>query len=204
MDIVKFFEIFTFVTGIIYVVLEIKQHNFMWVIGLFTASAAVISFYFQNLYASMGLNIYYVVISIVGFYRWRTDSKKLSEISQFNAEVQKENETIHLSVLKNKTIILSLLFIIVGTILLRDILNYLNDPMGLLDAYVTMLSIVATYWLTKSYVAQWLIWVVADMLAAYLCFSQSLNWMAILYIIYSLTAIYGFIYWKIKGVYVDN
>ena len=34
-------EIFTLVTGVIYVVLEIRQKNFMWIVGMANALAAI-------------------------------------------------------------------------------------------------------------------------------------------------------------------
>ncbi len=37
-------EIFTLVTGVIYVVLEIRQKNFMWIVGMANALAAMYMF----------------------------------------------------------------------------------------------------------------------------------------------------------------
>ena len=49
-------EIITLITGVIYIILEIRQKNAMWVLGIFTSSAAIIVFFRQGLYASFGLN----------------------------------------------------------------------------------------------------------------------------------------------------
>ena len=59
-------EIFTLVTGVIYVILEIRQKNFMWVVGIATSLAAMWVFFNQGLYASFGLNTYYLVTSFIG------------------------------------------------------------------------------------------------------------------------------------------
>ena len=41
-------EIFTLVTGVIYVILEIRQKNFMWVVGIATSLAAMWGFFSQS------------------------------------------------------------------------------------------------------------------------------------------------------------
>jgi nicotinamide mononucleotide transporter len=66
----NFIEIFGTVTGIIYVFLEIRQNSWLWPLGLATAAAYVIIFFRSKLYADMSLQIYYVVISALGWYWW--------------------------------------------------------------------------------------------------------------------------------------
>ena len=60
-----FMEIFTLVTGVIYIILEIRQKNLMWAIGVLTSVAAMVVFFRQGLYASFGLNTYYLVMSFI-------------------------------------------------------------------------------------------------------------------------------------------
>ena len=59
-----FWQIFTLITGVIYMILEIRQKNFMWVVGIATSLAAMWVFFRQGLYASFGLNTYYFIINI--------------------------------------------------------------------------------------------------------------------------------------------
>ena len=59
-------EIFTLITGVAYMILEIRHHNFMWVVGVFTSLAAMWVFFSQGLYASFGLNTYYLITAFIG------------------------------------------------------------------------------------------------------------------------------------------
>ena len=52
-------------SGLVYLLLEIRQHRAMWVVGFLTSLVYVFVFFFSKFYADMGLNIYYVVISIL-------------------------------------------------------------------------------------------------------------------------------------------
>jgi nicotinamide riboside transporter PnuC len=75
----NFIEIFGAVTGIIYVVLEIRQNSWLWPLGLATAAAYVIIFFRSKLYADMSLQTYYVIISALGWYWWIRGSGRRKE-----------------------------------------------------------------------------------------------------------------------------
>ena len=74
-------EIFTLITGLIYIVLEIRQKNFMWVLGIMTSLASMLVFFRQGLYASFGLNTYYLVTAFIGLWQWGKDKDRLPEDS---------------------------------------------------------------------------------------------------------------------------
>ncbi len=192
-------EIFTLVTGVIYIVLEIRQKNFMWVVGIMTSVAAMWVFFRQGLYASFGLNTYYLVTSFIGLWQWGRDRKKLE------AAVEKqEGDVIHLNHLSLKTVLVTLLAAAAGICLLSWLMEMLENPMSVLDAAVAVLSAVATWWLVRSYLEQWWLWILADALSTCLCMTQGLWWMTALYAAYTLSAVYGYIHWKKHGVYVSG
>ena len=192
-----FMEVFTLVTGVIYIVLEIKQKNFMWVVGIVTSLAAMWVFFRQGLYASFGLNTYYLVTAFIGLWQWRKDKKRVS-----SSEAATGTETIHLNRLTLKTAVISLLVCVAGTFLLAWVMRQMENPMSYLDSAVAVLSAVATWWLVRSYIAQWWIWVLADTMSTILCATQGMWWMTALYAAYALSAVYGYIHWKKHGVYV--
>ena len=72
-----FMQIFTLVTGVIYIILEIRQKNSMWYVGILTSIAAMWVFFRQDLYASFGLNTYYLITSIIGLWQWKRKAKKV-------------------------------------------------------------------------------------------------------------------------------
>lgn len=186
-----FWEVFTLVTGIVYIVLEIRQSNWMWIVGILTGAAAVVVFARGSLYASMGLNVYYVLISFWGLYAWRRDARKLSE--------EAPSSSVHLVRLDLKVVIVSALLMFALTAALLFVLRALGDPGSTLDAAVTVLSAIATWWLSRSHIEQWWLWIAADGLSAALCATQGLWWMVALYVLYCLSAVYGYFYWRRNG-----
>jgi len=66
----NYIEIFGAVAGIIYVFLEIRQNIWLWPVGIVTSAVYVYVFFTGKLYADMGLQGYYLAISVVGWYWW--------------------------------------------------------------------------------------------------------------------------------------
>lgn len=195
----KAFEIFTLITGVIYIILEIRQKNFMWIVGILTSLAAMYVFFCQGLYASFGLNTYYLVTSFIGLWQWRRDKEIL----------QAENDdSIHLNRLGLSSALTGVLVFVVGVLALTVGMEQLarlglqENPMSLLDATATMLSVVATWWLVRSYIQHWWLWIVADALSTILCLSLGMWWMAALYAAYTASAVIGYVHWKRRGVIV--
>ena len=192
-------EIITLITGVIYISLEIRQKNAMWVLGIFTSIAAIIAFFRQGLYASFGLNIYYLITSFIGLWHWRRDKKKLDE-----------EHSIHLNRLTRKTVITSAIAAITGIIALSygmDLmaeLGFKENPMSVLDASVAVLSVIATWWLVRSYIQQWWLWIAADTLSTILCATQGMWWMALLYLLYTASALIGLRHWKKNGAIISE
>ena len=192
MNIIQAIEIFAFVTGILYIVLEILQKDAMWVVGILTGAACAYSFALQHSWGMAGLNVYYVVMSVVGLVQWRQDG------------AQVEAGAIHLQVLPKRTAVWSAGGFVAGSLALVAILRALGDGASSLDVAATVLSIIATWWLTRSYLQQWMLWVVADILTALLCLLSGQYWMTVLYLAYTVSALYGYFHWKRHGVLIDN
>ena len=198
-----FMQIFTLVTGVIYIILEIRQKSFMWVVGIATSLAAMWVFFRQGLYASFGLNTYYLITAFIGLWQWGKDRQKLGAgVSKKSKSKKKSIPDIHLNRISWKTVVVSAVIMAAGTYGMAQLMELLENPMSYLDSAVTVMSAVATWWLVRSYIQQWWLWIVADALSAVLCATQGMWLMAVLYGAYSLSAIYGYIHWKRNGQYI--
>lgn len=209
-------EIFTLVSGVIYIILEIRQKNLMWLVGVLTSVAAMWVFFRQGLYASFALNTYYLVTSFIGLWQWSRDKKRLvAEVapaagpSDEEAGALPEGDRIHLNRLTVKTVAVSAVVMVLGTFGLVELMQWLNsagilqeNPMSYLDSAATILSAIATWWLVRSYIQQWWLWIVADLMSTILCASQGMWWMTALYAAYTLSAVYGWVHWHRNGKYI--
>ena len=194
-------QIFTLVTGVLYMILEVRQKNFMWVVGIATSLAAMWVFFRQGLYASFGLNTCYFITAFIGLWQWRRNRSAIAQDS--------DHEKIVLKHLSLRTIIISAVVAVAGVFLLSYGMIVLHEagllgenPMSLLDSVVAVLSAIATWWLVKMYREQWWLWIAADTVSTVLCASQGLWWMTALYAAYALSATIGYVHWKRHGHYI--
>lgn len=183
-------EIFTLVTGVVYVLLQIWQSNWMWPVDILCCAAAVVMFASQRLWANLGLNVYYILMAFWGIYAWRRDSKKV------------DKGEIHLSTPTKAVYIASIVIALVGGVALIEALRLLGDPAPVMDGIIGILGAVGCWWLANSYIDNWMIWIVADSLTAVLCLTRGLYWMAAMYLLYVGAAVNGYLNWKKHGKYV--
>lgn len=191
-------------TGLLYLFLEIKQHRAMWIVGFLTSLLYVFVFFFSKIYADMGLQIYYVAISVYGFLQWTKNGK--NGLCEKPEPASVPQDKIIYSTLTPRLLVGVLLAIIVLFFLIYTLLNNFTDspiPMG--DAFTTSVGIVATWMVARRIIEHWVFWIVANGISVYLYFVRDLYPTMFLYICYALLAAIGLYTWKKKGIRnVDN
>lgn len=178
-------ELLGAILGILYIFFSIRQNILTWPTGLLTSVLYVIVFFRARLYADMGLQVYYVAISLYGWYFWLR-GKKPSEKKQ--VPVRESNRKLQL--------ILLLASVVLYVIILYILLNFTDSDVPYMDSLTTALSIVATWMLAKKYIGHWLIWIFVDAVSAGLYVYKSLWPTVILFIIYTVMAVLGYLEWK--------
>lgn len=188
---------------LVYLVLQIMKHKAMWNIYIPSCFAAIITFLDSNTWAFAALNVYYVVMGAVGIMNYRNIA---------NSAEAKEADTsgkILLKKLPKRDIFIAVAITVLGIPALYFILSACNDHTPLLDAVVTTLSIIGTWWLTKSYIQQWWLWIVADVFAIWMnIILVNLGYtdkkpFIIMFVFCIISSVIGLITWGKKGKYVD-
>lgn len=178
-------ELFGVVTGIIYVILEVKQNRLLWPLGLLTSATYVYIFFQGKFYADMGLQVYYVLISIYGWYYW---SKGGARSESGELAVARGNRKQFL------LLFLTLAISWTGIYFLLDNLTDSTVPMG--DSFTTALAIVATWMLARKIIEHWFLWIIANLVSIALYIYKGLYPTVILYAVYTGMAVYGYLEWQ--------
>jgi len=181
-------EIFGAVTGIAYVILEIRRNILLWPLGIITSAVYIYVFGRAGFYANMGLQWYYLVISIYGWYMWRRRPEP--EQSGGKSDVKR----IGIATAAWCTVYALALW--AGLWFLLD--RATDSPVPVWDGLIASLSVVATWMLTKKYLEQWYIWIVANAVAVVVYLSSGLYPTAMLFFVYFVMAIIGLIKWGKK------
>ncbi|WP_163323481.1 nicotinamide riboside transporter PnuC [Draconibacterium mangrovi] len=190
----NYIEILGAILGLAYIFLSIKQHILTWPTGLLTSALYVLVFFNTRLYADMGLQVYYVVISIYGWYFWITGKK------------QNEKKVAVKTTRKILWLKLAVVSIALYALILFILRNYTNSDVPHMDSVTTALSIVATWMLARKYIEHWLLWIFIDAFSAGLYVYKGLWATVILFIVYTVMALLGYIEWKkdLKSIETNN
>lgn len=197
-------EYFGVLTGLLYLLLEIRQHRAMWVVGFLTSLVYVFVFFFSKIYADMGLNIYYVAISIYGFWQWtRKDKKALKE--EIPVQNMPADETILYRCLTIPLFAgISLAILAIYALLYYVLHNFTDSPIPAGDAFTTAVGIVATWMLARRIVEHWIFWIIVNCVSVYLYYLRGLYPTMFLYICYAILAAVGLYTWKKKGIKTND
>ena len=186
---------------VIYLVLQIFKHKAMWNVYIPSCFAAIITFLDSATWAFAALNVYYVAMGIVGIKNYRNVAA---------SAVNEDPNRILLNKLTKRDLLIAIGLTIVGIPALYFLLTYLQDHTPLLDAIVTTLSIIGTWWLTKSYIQQWWLWIVADVFAIWmnlilvdLGYKDKLPFI-IMFVFCIISSCIGLVMWSKKGKYVSE
>lgn len=178
-------ELLGAVLGITYIFLSIRQNILTWLIGILSSLFYLFVFFQSKLYAEMGLQGYYILISIYGWYFWlngnRTEEKQPVPVRQMS-----QNQYFYFS-------IAALLIFLVLYFVLK---NFTNTDVPFADGLVTSLSILATWMLARKFIENWLIWIFVDLVSTGLYVYKNLWPTVILFAVFTFMAFIGYTKWK--------
>lgn len=203
----KAMEYFGVLTGLLYLVLEIKQHRAMWIVGFLTSFVYVFVFFFSKIYADMGLNLYYVLISVYGFWQWTRQRKAATatEVAGGPTDAPAPSDVIlyrHVT-WRSAAGIGSVLVALYG-LLYFILTRYTDSPIPVGDAFTTAVGIVATWMLARRIIEHWLLWIVVNFVSVYLYYLRGLYPTMFLYLCYAVLAAVGLYNWKKKGIQTND
>lgn len=199
----NYIELFGAITGIIYVFLEIRQNIWLWPLGILTSAVYIWVFFSSKFYADMSLQVYYLGISILGWYWWsgrkgrgeRAGGRENGAWSMEQGAGSKEELKVTRLGLRTGVMITAVFLVLY--IALWLILSRLTDsPVPEWDSFITSLSIVATWMLARKTYEHWYLWVVVNSTSAVIFFIKELYPTVILYIIYGVMSFVGMVEWR--------
>ena len=165
--------------SVLYVILAIKENVWCWGAAAISVILYIYICYSAQLYPETGLQFFYLLMAIYGYYQWNKNDSSL--------KIQQWTITKHLFIL----LLGALLTFLMGFYFSI----YTNAAMPLVDSFTTVFSVFATYMVTKKVIENWLYWIVIDAVSVYLYFSRDLHLTSLLFIVYTVIAIFGYFSW---------
>lgn len=209
LDLFGWLEIIAMFVGIYYVYLEIRKTRLLWYVCILT-SILNIFVYWHNNYLSMTLiQVYYIVMAFYGIHAFK--EIKEEAIEEYGAERNPTGQKVAIRRFDWKTGAVTLAIAVAAFFVLAPMLKVYATTHGTLlfpsqpywDAFIAVGSMVGTFFLSKSYMCQWYIWIVLDLITVGVFLYSGMYWMSVMYVCYIIMSLIGIRNWRINGVYVD-
>src|SRR5436305_1726220 len=142
-------EVWGFITGAACVWLQVKENVWNWPLGIANNILYVIVFWRAGLFADTGLQMFFIVISIYGWWAWLRGGEQHTQLKASRVSMR------HAAVISLSSL--------AGTFAIAWLLKTQTTstvPWG--DSLTAALSLAATYMLSRKILENWAIWNVAN------------------------------------------
>lgn len=167
-----------------YLWFSIRQQILLWPMGIISAVLYMAVFYQSKFYADMGLNGYYLAVSVYGWIHWSRAGKE-------------GKETLPVSrISRNTALVLGSLTLIGFLGIGWGLDRFTDSPIPYWDALTTAVSFTATWMLARKILEHWILWIFVDAISIGLYLYRGLYPTLVLFVVYTTMAIIGYLQWK--------
>ena len=170
--------------GIINVVLGGKGKLSNYLFGFIHCCLMIYITLISRLYADFGVTVYNFVMQFVGFFTWSKNMNKETH------EVRK----IHAS---NKTRLISLAIIVVGTTVVGYIMQrYTNDLAPYADSAKAVMQVVAMILMVRMFSEQWWLWIAINCVSIFMYIKAGNFPITMMYVVYLVNSLIMCVRWE--------
>jgi len=169
-------------SSLLYVILITYKVLAAWIFAALSSLLYIYLCYSNRLYLESILQVFYFGMAIYGWFMWTSDDDtKDVTVIQWPIKYHIYN-----------VLISGALMLLFGYIFDQ----YSNQANPYLDAFTTIFSLMATFMVAKKVLENWIYWIIIDAFSVYLFASRGLYMTSLLFILYTLIAIFGYFSWK--------
>ena len=176
-------EMTSFTLAVIMVYFNIRQSPWGWLFGISSSALYAIVFYEARLYGDMGLQFFFISVSLWGWYQWLFGGKQ------------------HRGVMVSRLTLSGWVVSAVGWLIAYLILSwflrvYTDTDVPHLDAFLTAGSLVGQFMLSRKKIENWHVWIFIDAIYIGLYIHKNLILTAVLFAVFVVMAVIGLLAWK--------
>lgn len=174
-------ELCAVVLAVVYLLLAVRQNIACWYAAFISTAMFLYIFWQVDLFMESGLQIFYLVMAVYGWYQWRYDAAN--------------DRQLLVTAWTLKTHLLVITGVVIATIISGTLLADTQQRLGYVDSFTTWGAIVTTYMVARKVLENWIYWLVIDSVSIYLYLDRELYFTALLFFAYLFIVVYGFWVW---------
>jgi len=178
-------ELTAVVTGLISVWLVKKENVWAFPVGAVSVLLSAYIYFKGNIYANAGINIFYFIMNIYGWYNWlrRIDGDKHIMITSCSIKE-----------MLAYTVIIILIFFGLWYLLGK----MPDNKYAVYDAFTSSLYAVAMWLMARKKIQHWPLWIIGDIVMIVLCIILKWYFIGFQYLVYIVIATLGWMEWRYK------
>ncbi len=142
-----------------------------------------------QLYADMGINIFYTSMSIYGWYIWtRRDHLKRVRPIRWNTKRQQAAGIAMIPVLY------VLIFVLIY-IFKKDDPEYMNSYIPYVDSFTTSIFLIGMWYMARKKIENWIYWIAGNIISVPLYFVKGLVFTSFQFTVFLVLAVLGLMEW---------
>ncbi len=185
-----FLEIIAVIFGLLSVWYAKKANILVYPTGIVSVIIYVYICFQYQLYSDMGINFFYFVMSIYGWYMWTRKGPK-AKIIPIRWNTVKQQWLGVIAVIIFFWIILGLIFLFK-----QDDVDYMSSYIPYIDSFTTAIFLVGMLFMALKRIENWIYWIIGDIISIPLYFFKGLIFTSFQYAVFLGLAIAGLIAWK--------
>jgi nicotinamide mononucleotide transporter len=180
----SYIELFGWISGLAAVILSAEANLWSWPVGIINVTLSFFLFYQVQLYPDMFLQVFFFVTNVLGWWRWANPRK----------EEEDSRKELKVSWMDRRQLVVTASVGLIGTVLMalfaRNLHEWLPSVFSkpsaspFLDSFITVMSILATFYMVQKKVECWIIWLLVDMVGTYVYYIRDLKFYSLLYFIF--------------------
>jgi nicotinamide mononucleotide transporter len=177
-------EFLGFIFGIMSVYYAKKENILVFPTGLIATVITVYLLYQAKYYGDMTVNFYYSIMSIFGWYRWKSNKRKP------DLKITRTSK-------KEKIIgVVLFLFTIGITYFIYVFFDYKLEIPNYIDIFTSGLFFTAMWYMALKKIENWTLWIIGDCIVVPLFAYRGLGMLSLQYLLFTILAIMAYLEWK--------
>jgi nicotinamide mononucleotide transporter len=182
-------EFIAVVFGLLSVWYAKQEKILVYPTGIISVVLYVFICYNVKLYADAGINLFYFVMSVYGWYNWA---------------IKKNQPILHITACNKKDWYISIGFFFVSLLIIvfllkvfkKDDMEYWSTFVPYIDTFVTSVFIVGMWLMARKKIENWILWIIGDVISIPLFIYKGLAFTGFQFMVFLVLAVMGYISWK--------
>jgi nicotinamide mononucleotide transporter len=167
-----------------------REHILVYPTGIVSVVIYVFICFSARLYADAGINFFYFVMSVYGWYNWTRKDEK-AQMLHISANTPRQQ-------LAGIALTVASYWLILGLIWAfnHDDVVYMQSWVPWVDSFTTAIFLTGMLLMARKKVENWVYWIIGDVVSIPMYFMKGLVFTSFQYVVFLLIAIMGYLEWR--------